>query len=574
MQKPIVRLFTENRRYAPELALTVLLLLSAGFFRTGSAYLFGSMTDLGLSGDFASLRGQIVPMLLLLLGDALRGLLVSALAAVTTEKIFHAIRGRLFTALYHVRYDRFERDAHAGDIVTRMNNDVNFLSDQVKSNFPWYLSVLFSAGVALLGCLWLSWQLSLAYFLLVPLAVWIMQKHSKPMETLQKKYSKEIGRSMDVTLDALSGLPVVKAFGLEGAMARRFRQGSREATAAMNENEKVVMKLTANKYLTKLVPLSALLGIGLWLIARQTITPGTLIAFLGMSAYVTEAVELGDYMLAGYRRIAASAERVYEVLDLEPEPDGQALSPDFSEPVCIRDLDFSYDGRRPVLSGLSFSLKPGEHVALAGGSGSGKSTLLKLLCGLYRPEIGDCRLFGHPLSAWSPQALREQISIVTQDPFLFDGSIRENLLYGRADATDAELERVLACVDLWTFVQSLPQGLNTRLGEGAMRLSGGQRQRLAIARALLKDARLVLLDEVTSALDAESEQDVQRALRVLLEGRTALMITHRLSSLNGVDRVDVLESGRIVESGTYETLLAERGRFYDLWARQQEEVGT
>ncbi|HML47480.1 MAG TPA: ABC transporter ATP-binding protein, partial [Clostridia bacterium] len=184
-------------------------------------------------------------MLLLLLGDAVRGLLVSALAAVTTEKMFRSIRSRLFTALYGVRYDRFERDTHAGDIVTRMNNDVNFLSDQVNSNFPWYLSTLFSAGVALFGCLFVSWQLSLAYFLLVPLAVWIMQKRSKPMEALQKKYSKEIGRSMDVTLDALGGLPVVKAFGLEGAMAHRFRQGSREATAAVNENEKVVMRLTA-----------------------------------------------------------------------------------------------------------------------------------------------------------------------------------------------------------------------------------------------------------------------------------------------------------------------------------------
>nr|HML48779.1 ABC transporter ATP-binding protein [Clostridia bacterium] len=258
----------------------------------------------------------------------------------------------------------------------------------------------------------------------------------------------------------------------------------------------------------------------------------------------------------------------------EPEPEGEALPPDFSEPVRIRDLDFSYDGRKPVLSGLSFSLKPGEHVALAGGSGSGKSTLFKLLCGLYQPECGDCRVFGHPLSAWSPRSLRERISIVTQDPFLFDGSVRANLLYGRADATDEELERVLACVDLWGFVQSLPKGLDTPLGEGAMRLSGGQGQRLAIARALLKDARLVLLDEVTSALDAEAEKEVQNALRVLLEGRAALMITHRLSSLGGMDRIDFLESGRIAESGTYEALLDKRGRFYDLWLRQQEEVGA
>jgi len=360
-QKPIVRLFSENRRHAPGLALTALLLLCAGFFRAGAAYLFGAMTDAGLSGDFAALRRQIAPMLLLLLGDGARGLLVSCVAAVTTEKMFRAVRSRVFTALYAVRYDRFERDAHAGDIVTRMNNDVSFLSDQVSNNFPWFLSVLFSAGVALFGCLWVSWELSLAYFLLVPLAVWIMQRHSKPMELLQKKYSKEIGRSMDLTLDALSALPVVKAFGLEDTMALRFRQGSREATAAVNANERLVMKLTANKYLTKLVPLSALLGIGLWLIARQALTPGTLIAFLGMSAYVTEAVELGDYMLAGYRRIAASADRVYEVLDLEPEPEGHAFAPDLSEPVRIEGLDFSYDGRKSVLSGLSFSLKPGEH---------------------------------------------------------------------------------------------------------------------------------------------------------------------------------------------------------------------
>jgi len=302
------------------------------------------------------------------------------------------------------------------------------------------------------------------------------------------------------------------------------------------------------------------------------LTVGQLTSFLIYT--LTVAMSLGALadVWGDFMRAAGAAERVFELIDREPTiPLTGGLTPAKVEGrVEYQDVVFAYPARpdAPVLSGVSLTLAPGEAVALVGHSGAGKSTLSHLLARFYDPSSGCIRLDGRDLRELDPSWLRRQVGVVSQEPLLFSSSIADNIRYGRTDATDAQVEAAARAANAHEFISRFPDGYRTKVGERGVQLSGGQKQRVAIARAVLKDPRLLVLDEATSALDAESEHLVQEALDRLLEGRTTLVIAHRLSTVKSADRVVVLDGGRVVQQGTHATLQGEVGLYRKLLERQ------
>jgi ABC-type multidrug transport system fused ATPase/permease subunit len=322
------------------------------------------------------------------------------------------------------------------------------------------------------------------------------------------------------------------------------------------------------------LPFLITFGFGGWLATTGRLTFGNLFAFVNMLNFVANPL---SSLPPTFNRIAGAtgaAQRVYALLDQPPErSDGGRFPADGADPtvLCLDRVGFAYDDE-PVLQEVSFTVARGQTVAIVGSSGGGKSTLLKLLLGFYPAQRGQLYLFGRELARWSLSAAREQMAFVAQDTYLFPVSMADNIGCGRPGASRREIERAARMANIHQYISSLPEGYDTLVGERGVRLSGGQRQRLSLARAILKDAPILLLDEPTSALDTESEALVQDALERFMSDRTTLVIAHRLSTIRDADRVLVLEDGRIVEQGTHDELMSRQGRYHELYLGQFDDA--
>ncbi|WP_308639372.1 ABC transporter ATP-binding protein [Paenibacillus silvisoli] len=369
--------------------------------------------------------------------------------------------------------------------------------------------------------------------------------------------------------ETLSGIREVKMNQLERAAYRRFDQVCAEGIRLWVSVE----KMEAVREFVRLVPekLGYIIGVsvGAVLMVNGHIGPGAIVAFLTLLDKVSEPFISITAIISSLQRVSAGAENLLDVMEMEQEQqaDGIALP---SEPSAIRfeNVSFAYQENRPVLQQITFEIPAGKSVALVGPSGSGKSTLVKLLYRFYEPDGGSIKLNGSPISAYSLASLRQQLAAVTQDVYLFDGTIRDNIEIGSADAELDEVRRA-ALVAQASFVEELPEGLETKVGERGIKLSHGQRQRIGIARAALRQASIIILDEPTSALDVETEAMFQRDLPKWAGNATKIIIAHRLSTIRDADYVVFLENGRIQEMGTPAELLAAKGRFSDFWTKQQ-----
>lgn len=525
------------------------------------------------SAGFVSGFTQIIVALALLAPTAFAQ---SYFAGTFSERTLARVRRALVERLASLPVSAFQA-RHSGDLMSVVSNDVNTLKTLTASDLLEIVNQVFSAIAALILLISMSWQLTLASTLAVPVMYLIMNKAVAPIAARSAELQAEVGQVTAVAQDGLAGLTVTRAFGLEQALDERLTAANHKALARASQVARLRAISNALANGIPVVPFLITFGYGGYLALTGRMSPGSLMAFINLLNLISNPLASVPRLFGNLGVAAGGATRVFDLLDQPGErTDGTVTAPMSGVDVAIRlaDVSFGYTPDVKVFDGVSLTVRPGETLAVVGPSGAGKSTLLRLLLGFHEPDSGTVELFGHDLSDWRLTDARRQMSLVSQDTYLFPVTIAENIAYGRPGATQAEVESAARLANIHEFIAGLADGYQTVAGERGARLSGGQRQRIAIARAILKDAPLLLLDEATSALDTESEALVQDALERFMDGRTTLVIAHRLSTIKNADRVVVLDQGRVVEQGTHDRLLAAGGLYQRLYLNQFAEQDT
>ncbi|MCU0831134.1 MAG: ABC transporter ATP-binding protein/permease [Rhizobiaceae bacterium] len=374
--------------------------------------------------------------------------------------------------------------------------------------------------------------------------------------------------------ETVQGMPVVKAFTMEQALETKLAELVDQAENRANKIASVSERVSPMAEMLAGFAVAAVIAYGGWRAIHDAQPPGAVFSFITALLLAYDPARRLARLQVVLERAMVNARMIYEVLDLPParaDATARLPLPEGTGEVRFEDVHFAYDAEKPVLRGLSFTAAGGRTLALVGPSGAGKSTVISLLLGFHGPQSGRILVNGQDITTIDRTDLRRAIAYVSQAPYLFEGTVADNIRYGRAGATDAEVEEAARLAQADSFIRQLPQGYGTPLGENGLSLSGGQRQRLSIARALVRNAPILLLDEATSALDTESERLVQLALDSVMQGRTTVVIAHRLSTIRNADRIAVIEDGRIVEEGTHESLAARPGGAY---ARLQNAMET
>ncbi|WP_437302856.1 ABC transporter ATP-binding protein [Sorangium sp. So ce388] len=487
------------------------------------------------------------------------------------ERVVARLRASLFDHVLRQEMAFFD-DHRTGELTSRLASDTTVLQNAVSV----HISMALRLGVSVVGGLgflvYTSPRLTLLMLSVIPPVLLGAVIYGRKLRKLSRAVQDSLARSGEIAEEALSGIRTVRAFAAEEQELARY------AGQVTESFERARARVRASGAFSGVVTFAgyAATALVLWyggrLVVAGRLTIGELTAFLFYTLLVAFSLAGLSDLWAELMRALGAAERVFELLDRAP---AMPLSGGIEPPAVqgrleLERVGFSYPARRdvPVLEGINLSVRPGEVIALVGSSGAGKSTIASLLMRLYDPDEGRILLDGHDLRALSPSWLRRQIGIVAQEPILFATSVADNIRYGRASASDEEVEAAARAANAHDFILRFPEGYRTLVGERGVQLSGGQKQRVAIARAVLKDPRLLVLDEATSALDTESEHLVKAALDTLMKGRTTLIIAHRLSTVMGADRVLVMDGGRIVQSGAHAALVAQDGLYRRLVERQ------
>jgi subfamily B ATP-binding cassette protein MsbA len=495
---------------------------------------------------------------------------------IASERVAIDLRTRLFEHLQNLDV-QFFRDSSLGDLTSRLTTDAASIRAAVNEGLVGAILTLVQIVAALAIMLILNWRLALIVALAAPAATVISWLYGPKLQRIAREAMDKVGRSVAFAQEVLSGIVVVKAFDRTRFETQRY--GS--LLASVFETAKTSAKL--NSFFRALVNFTtsganiALFWFGGLEVLAGRLTVGDLVAFLFYSQSIAQGIGQMAHQYGDLSSLAGASQRIFEILDTKPAICSRSGARTPSAPAGHLQFDqvsFAYGPDRPVLDQISLTLKPGETIGIVGLSGAGKTTLLQLVCRFYDPTAGCIRFDGNDLRDLELGWLRQQVALVAQDTFLFAGSIRENIRYGRLDASDAEIEQAARAANADEFILRLPQTYNTQIGERGIKLSGGQRQRIALARALLKNAPILVLDEATSAVDTLSERLIQDSLDRHRTGRATLIVAHRLATVRSADRILVLENGHIVESGTHHEMIACGGRYFRLVQNQVELVAA
>lgn len=461
----------------------------------------------------------------------------------------------------------------SGSVIYRFSTDAETASSGLITNIRLFLTKFFSSLSLICVLLYNSWQLSV-------LAIGVLVCLILPMSIVRKRIKKIISKSMKqntrvVTIynETSEGSRVIKSFCLKDLMYSRFMEVMRYLFSMNIKLVRDTNWLAPAMHLITAFGVAGVLYFGMHLILTGVITSGAFVAFLAALIMLYTPIKSIGNNFINVQQALLALDRIYQVLDehsFEEQKQGETL--DHIDDLEFDNVRFGYTSEKEILKGISFNVKRGTKVALVGNSGGGKTTVCALIPRLYNPDSGRILINGTDITRYALESLRSKIAVVFQDNFLFEGSIRENLMCAREGITENDLEKAVDDACLTEFIATLPQGLETQIGERGLRLSGGQKQRIAIARAILKDAPLVILDEATSALDNKSEKVVQQALDTLMKGRTTIVIAHRLSTIMDADEILVVNDGEIAERGTHKKLLAKNGAYALLYRSQFQNI--
>jgi ATP-binding cassette subfamily B protein len=513
-----------------------------------------------------------------LLGAALLawglGWLKTYILALVSERIGADLRTTAYEHLMRLSLEYFG-GRRTGDLMNRIGAETDricvFLSLHLLDFATDVLMIVMTASILIS----IDPKLAAATLLPLPFIVWLIHTVRDKLRTGFEKIDRVWSELTNVLADTIPGIRVVKAFAQETREANRFRDANKHNLAVNDRINFVWSLFSPTVTLMTEVGLLVVWGFGIYLVSHHQITVGVLAAFLAYIGRFYTRLDSMSRIVSHTQKAAAGAKRIFEILDhVSSVPETthpQKLHTPVQGNIEIQDAGFRY-GNRAVIRGMNLNIRPGEMIGLVGQSGSGKSTLVNLICRFYDLSEGSIKLDGIDIRNIALSDFRSHIGMVLQEPFLFFGTIADNIAYGKPDASREEIVAAARAAHAHEFILRLPQGYDSLVGERGQGLSGGERQRISIARALLINPRILILDEATASVDTETEQEIQKALDNLVQGRTTIAIAHRLSTLNKADRLVVMEQGVVVEEGNHETLMARQGAYYRLYEAQAKNA--
>ena len=576
----LLRILSYLRPYWLQLLLVLVAIVLSATVGLLPSIITGRIVDEALVGRDMKLLVQLLLMAFFTLAlSQVISVLESYINAWISQRIIFDMKNQMYDHLQHMPHAFFTSEKQ-GDIITRMNTDISGVSSVISGTLSSIVSNIATVVTTLVALFTMSWQLALVGIVVLPLLVLptksVGKKRFQLLTAGQAKHD-EMNQLINETL-SVSGSLLVKLFTREKREYERFVAVNEEVTQLnLKEQQsgrwfRVVMGM-----FTQLGPLLIYFAGGYFIITRSDpgLTVGTITATVSLVNRLYRPVESLLNIHVDFTRSLALFTRIFDYFDMEnpiqsPE---NGLKPDVSNGDIVYDhVSFSYDPEKPLLTDIDFTVPAGKMYAIVGPSGSGKSTVVNLIPRLYDVLGGSVKIAGVDVRDFDLEYLRSCIGVVTQDSYLFNGTIRENLLYAKEDATQEELDAACFIANLNDFISTQPDGYETVVGNRGLKLSGGEKQRLSIARVILKDPKILILDEATSALDSITENAIQEALEALMEGRTSIVIAHRLSTILKADEILVVRDGRIAEQGTHEELLAKGGTYRELYETQFRKI--
>jgi subfamily B ATP-binding cassette protein MsbA len=528
------------------------------------------MDDIIPNKDLQFLKILLSLVILAILVQAVTSFLLTRIVSVQAQFMISELRAQVQKKILSLPI-RFFDNTKSGELVSRIMTDVEGVRNLIGTGLVQLVGGTVTAVVSLILLVRIS--PSMTFFTLIPLAIFalIALKAFKIIRPIFRNRGKINAEVTGRLTETLGGIRVIKGFNAEFQEHAVFEEGVYRLYQNVRKSLTATALMTSSSTFLLGLATTGIMGLGGYKIMMDQLTIGEFLTFtflLGlMVAPIVQMSNIGSQLTEAL----AGLDRTEEIMQMKPEADEEertiALEGIRGE-VVFDNVSFAYEENNEVLHGISFRVRAGQVVALVGSSGSGKSTIAGLAASFLIPQSGKVTIDGQDLSKVALNTYRKYLGVVLQDDFLFEGSIRENILFPRPNATEAELEQAVKSAYVDEFTDRFEEGLDTVIGERGIKLSGGQRQRIAIARAILANPRILILDEATSNLDTESEGLIQKSLATLTEGRTTFVIAHRLSTIRKADQILVIESGRIVESGTHESLIASEGRYYNLYTYQ------
>lgn len=558
-----------NRQRAGLMTVYVFTVLNAVVSLIGPYWIGKAIDQAVIPGDFGGLvRFCLLLLGIYVLGSAIAWVQAYVMTAVSQKTVFE-LRRDLFAKYHELPVQFFDTHAN-GELMSRATNDIDNVANSLNQSVTQLLNSLITLSGSLVIMLMLNIPLTVVAMVTVPLVLLASRKISGFSRVYFKNQQRHLGELNGFIEETVSGLKVVKQYRREGTEAKRFRKLSGELNKFGIKAQIVSGLVGPVMNMINNLNFALIAGAGGWMAFHGMATVGVIVSFLNYSRQFGRPIsELANqYNLI--QSAIAGAERVFEVMDMASEYDHEksVQLPRLRGEVVFRDVTFGYKPDSPILSGVSFQAKPGEKIALVGPTGAGKTTIINLLTRFYEINEGTVLIDGLDIREIDKNELRGQLGMVLQDAHVFSGTIRENIRFGRLDATDQEVEEAAKLANADGFIARLSHGYDTMLGAEGGSLSHGQRQLLTIARAILADPAILILDEATSSVDTRTEMHIQQAMKTLMQGRTSFVIAHRLSTIQDADRILVIQNGRIAEQGNHEELLEMQGVYFELYNSQ------